>query len=180
MSPLLDSALSLGQEAEHAAAPLGIPLAVWQLANLIGFLAVLFYFVARPLTNLFRQRQLEVERRLKEAQERRADAAKLEAQVHERMAQLDRELAEIRARGVAEGEAARVELIQRAEQEAEAVRRQAEEEISRRLESAREQLRAAAAELTALAAREILSAEVTEEDRKRLFAESVAKLERPA
>ncbi len=180
MSPLLDSVLSLGQEAEHAAAPLGIPLAVWQLANLIGFLAVLFYFVARPLTNLFRQRQLEVERRLKEAQERRADAAKLEAQVHERMAQLDRELAEIRARGVAEGEAARVELIQRAEQEAEAVRRQAEEEISRRLEAAREQLRAAAAELTALAAREILSAEVTEEDRKRLFVESVAKLERQA
>jgi len=178
MRPLLDPALFLRQEAEHATGPLGIPLTVWQLANLIGFLAVLFYFVARPLTKLFRQRQLEVERRLKEAKEQRADAAKLEAQVHERMAQLDRELAEIRARGVAEGEAARVELIQRAEQEAEAVRRQAEEEIQRRLESAREQLRAAAAELTADAAREILAAEVTEEDRKRLFAESVAKLER--
>jgi F-type H+-transporting ATPase subunit b len=177
---LLFAALLFRQEGEHAAGPLGIPIVVWQLANLIGFLAVLLYFVARPMTNLFRQRQLEVERRLKEAQEQRAEAARLEAQIHERMAQLDRELAEIRARGVAEGEAARAELIQRAEQDAEAVRRHAEEEIARRLEAAVARLRAVAAELTASTAREILSSQMTEEDRKRLFAESVASLERRA
>jgi F-type H+-transporting ATPase subunit b len=174
--PIL-AAVLFRQEAEHAG-PLGVPLVVWQLLNLIGFLAVLLYFVARPLTKLFRQRQLEVERRVAEAKERRAEAAKFEAEIHERMARLDLELAEIRARGVAEGEAARAELIKRSEQEAEAVRRQAEEDINRRLELAKEQLRAVAAELTAATAREVLSAQLTDEDLRRLFEESVAHLER--
>ena len=168
--------LLLAQEGEHAG-PLGIPLFVWQLANLVGFVAVLLYFVARPLTRLFRQRQLDIERRVREAQERRAEAARLEAEIHERMARLDIELEEIRARGIAEGEAARAELLERAEREAEVVRRQAEEDIGRRLEEAKRQLRAAAAELTAASARDLLLAQVTEEDRRRLLAESVARLE---
>ena len=177
MRDLLFSAILFRLEGEHAG-PLGIPVVIWQAVNLIGFLAVLLYFVARPLTNLFRQRQLEMERRLKEAQDRRAEAARLEAEIHERMARLDRELAEIRARGVAEGEATRAELIRRAEQEADSVRRQAQEEIGRRLESAKAELRRVAAQLTATTAREILSGQMTEEDRRRLFEESVARLER--
>lgn len=180
MRELFLLALLLREEGQDAAGPFGIPTAVWALANLIGFLAALFYFVARPLTNLFRQRQLEVERRLKEAQDRRAEAARLEAEIHERMTRLDVEIAEIRARGVAEGEAARAELIQRAEQEVENVRRQAEVEIGRRLESAKEKLQRTAGELTAAAAREIVTSQMTEEDRRRLFAESVARLEKKA
>ncbi len=177
MRALFVPALLRLQEGEHAAL-LGIPAAVWQLVNLVGFLAVLLYFVARPMTKLFRQRQLDVERRLQEARERRAEAARLEAEVHERMARLEIDLAEILARGVAEGEAARAELVERADREAETVRRQAEEEIGRRLEDAKRQLRATAAQLTAEVAREIVLAEVTEEDRRRLFSESVERLEK--
>jgi len=163
---------------EHAAAgPLGIPVVVWQAVNLIGFLAALFFFVARPMTKLFRQRQLEVERRVLEAQEQRAEAARLEAEIHERMARLDREIAEILARGVAEGEAARADLIRRAEHDAENVRREAEEEIARRLEAARQDLKRAAAELTAAAARDQVASQITEEDRRRLLAEGIARLE---
>ena len=174
MSNLL---LLLSAEAEHSAGPLGIPNVIWQAVNLIGFLAALFYFVARPMTRLFRQRQLDIERRLQEAQERRAEAARLESEIHERMARLDRDVAEILARGVAEGEAARAELIGRVDQDAENVRRQAEEEINRRLEAARQELRRTAAELTAAAARELVAAQMTEEDRRRLLTESIARLE---
>jgi F-type H+-transporting ATPase subunit b len=169
--------LLLSAEGEHAAGLLGIPNVIWQAVNLIGFLAALFYFVARPMTRLFRQRQLDIERRFQEAQERRAEAARLESEIHERMARLDREVAEILARGVAEGETARAELIGRAKQDAENVRRQAEEEIGRRLEAARQELRRAAAELTAAAARELVAAQMTEEDRRRLLTESIARLE---
>ncbi|HTD53720.1 MAG TPA: ATP synthase F0 subunit B [Thermoanaerobaculia bacterium] len=169
--------LLLSAEGEHAAGPLGIPNVIWQAVNLIGFLAALFYFVARPMTRLFRQRQLDIERRLQEAQERRAEAARLESEIHERMARLDRDVAEILARGSAEGEAARAELIGRADQDAENVRRQAEEEINRRLEAARQELRRTAAELTATAARELVAAQMTEEDRRRLLTESIVRLE---
>lgn len=169
-----------GAPAEHGAGPLGVAQWIWQLANLLAFLAVLYYFAARPLTQMFRQRQLDVERRLKEAEERRAEAARLEAQIHERLARLDRDLAEVRARGVAEGEAARASLIERVDQEAERVRSDAEQEIERRLEAAKADLRRAAADLTAAAARELVAAQTTEEDRRRLLDESLGRLSQRA
>jgi F-type H+-transporting ATPase subunit b len=172
---LAASVLLLAQEGGHSG-PLGIPLFVWQLANLIGFLAVLLYFVARPLTRLFRQRQLDVERRLQEARDLRAEAARLEAEIHERMARLDVELEEIRARGIAEGEAARAELLERAERDAQAVARAADEQITRRLEAAKEELRLLAAELTTKSAAELLSTEINDEDRRRLLEDSVSRL----
>ncbi len=176
MTALLARALFAAGEAEHAAGFLGVPLWIWQLANLIAFLAVLFHFVARPLADAFRKRQLEVAERLRQAQERRAEAARLGAEIHERLARLDRELEEIRARGVAEGEAARAELMERAEQESERVRREAGQEIERRLAAAKGELRRAAADLTASAARQLLAGQLTEEDRRRLFEESLRQL----
>jgi len=170
--------LSLAQSetGEHAATFLGLPLWLWQLVNLALFLAVMLYFVARPLAAMFRKRQLEVEERLKEAKALRAEAARLETQVRERMVRLDQEIAEIRARGSAEGEAEREALSQRAAREAERVRLEAEEEIGRRLADAKQELRRTAADLTAVAAREMLAAQIDDQDRRRLLEESVARL----
>jgi len=173
---LLPPVLSAQTAAEHAGGPLGIPMWIWQLANLAAFLAVLGYFVARPLAQAFRKRQEDVEARAREGARRRAEAARLEAQIHERMAQLDRDLAEILARGLAEGEAARASLIEKADEEAEKVRREAEAEIERRLAAARDELRRAAADLTASSAKDLLSREVNEEDRRRLLGESLERL----
>jgi F-type H+-transporting ATPase subunit b len=172
----------LAQEAqEHAPTFLGLPLWLWQLANLVAFLAVLLYFVARPLAAMFRNRQLAVEERLREAKALRAEAERLGAEVHERMARLDDEIAEIRARGVAEGEAERAALTEKADREVERVRREAEQEIGRHLAAAKLELRRTAADLTAGAAREMLSAQITEEDRRRLLEEGVSQLaEKPA
>ena len=135
-------------EGEHAAGPLGIPLWIWQLANLVGFFGLLLYFVARPLAEMFRKRQLEVEERAKEARDRREQAARLETEIHERLGRLDQDLAEVRARGAAEGEAARAELLTRADLESERVRREAEAEIGRQLTLTKEELRRTATNLT--------------------------------
>ena len=168
--------LAASETEEHAATFLGIPLWIWQLANLVLFLGVLLYFVARPIAAMFRKRQLEVEERLREAKAMRAEAARLEADVHERMARLDVEISEIRARAVAEGEAERAALAERADREVERARREAEAEIERRLAAAKLDLKRTAAELTASSARGLLAAQITDDDRKRLLEESVARL----
>jgi len=178
---LLSSLALLAQEtAGHEAGLLGIPMWVWQLANLVGFLAALYYLVAKPLTKVFRDRQLAVEERLKQARERREEAARLEAEVHERMSQLEREIAEIRARGIAEGETARAELVARADQEAERVKREAAEEIDRRAATAIAELERAASDLVASAAVEVLSREINDDDRRRLLEESASRLQSEA
>jgi F-type H+-transporting ATPase subunit b len=167
----------LAQEAEeHASTFLGLPLWLWQLVNLVLFLGALLYFVARPLAAMFRNRQLAVEERLREAKALRAEAARLEAEVHERMARLDQEIAEIRARGLAEGETERTTLSEKADREVERVRREADEEIGRRLAAAKQELRRTAADLTAGVAREVLAAQINDEDRRRLLEESVTRL----
>lgn len=180
MTVLFSLVAALGAAEHEAEKFLGLPLWIWQLANLVGFLWVLGYLVARPLAQAFRRRQDAVEERIEEAKKKREEAARLETEIHERMARLDRELAEVRARGVKEGEEAKVALLQRADEEAGRVRREAEEEIARRLAFATEELRRTAADLTAAAAIERVSAEITEDDRRRLLAESVGSLSRPS
>jgi len=178
VSLLFSLAVAL-RAAEHEAETfLGLPIWIWQLVNLVAFLGVLGYFVARPLANAFRSRQDAVEERIRQARKQREEAARLETEIHERMARLDRELADVRARGVTEGEAARAELLERADVEAERVRREAEQEIARRLAFATQELRRTAADLTAAAAIEKVSSEITEEDRRRLLTESLGTLAR--
>ena len=161
---------------EHATRFLGVPLWIWQLANLVLFLGVLLYFVARPMAAMFRQRQLDVEKRLAEAKALREESARLAEQVKERMSRLDSEIADIRARGHAEGEIEQAALVERADREVERVRKEAEQEISRRLAAAKQELRKTAADLTAGVARDVLSAQITDDDRRRLLDESVARL----
>ncbi|HEY6928262.1 MAG TPA: ATP synthase F0 subunit B [Thermoanaerobaculia bacterium] len=168
--------LLFSEGAEAAKGPFGLPMTVWQLANLAGFLGALLYFVARPITNLFRLRQLDIAKRLADAERQRAEAARLEVQIHERLAALEHELEEVRVRGTAEGESARAELLKQAERDADTVGRSAQEQIARRLESAKEELRGLAAALTTKSAAELLSSEINDEDQHRLLQDSVSSL----
>jgi F-type H+-transporting ATPase subunit b len=162
---------------EEAAAFLGLPLWIWQVANLALFFALLAYFVARPLAQAFRKRQEEVAARGREAERLRGEAARLGAEIRERLSKLDFELSDVLARGAAEGEAERAALVARANGEAERVKKESIEEIERRLAAAHEALRQAAADLVASSAREIVAREITEDDRRRLLEEGVARLE---
>ena len=66
----------LQEEGHHAEKFLGISLPIWQLLNLVLFLAVLVYFVAKPMSTAFRNRQLEVEKRTREASRARSKSGR--------------------------------------------------------------------------------------------------------
>ena len=159
---------------------LGLPVWIWQTANLVLFFGLLARFVARPLAQAFRKRQEAVEHQRVEAERLGHEAQRLAAQVRERLSRLDTEMAEVRARGVTEGEAERAALAARADQEAERVQREAGEEIERRTASARARLERAASDLVASAATELLSREINAEDRRRLLEDSVSRLKSDA
>jgi F-type H+-transporting ATPase subunit b len=172
VSALLSALLS-SEEEGHASSWLGLPITLWQALNLVLFLAVLIYFVAKPMSAAFRKRQEEIEERRRQAEKQRADVDRLSSDIRERTAKLEREIDEIRKQGVAEGEAARAELAARADEEVVRVGREAKEEIDRRMAAAREDLRRAAADLTASSAEAILAREINDADRKRLLSESL-------
>ena len=92
------------------------------------------------------------------------------------MARLEREVVEIRARARRTARARGRRSSSARDQEAERIRKDSEEEIARRVTAAKAELRAVAADLTATTAREIVAREITDEDRRRLLADSVERL----
>jgi F-type H+-transporting ATPase subunit b len=169
--------LLLVQEEGHAPEKfLGIPLTVWQLVNLVLFLGVLIYFVAKPMSAAFRARQLEVEKRAKDAEHRRAEVDRLAREIEDRTARLEREIEEIRKQGIQDGASAKEELVARADAEVERTRKEAQEEIARRLAEAKAELQQSAAALTAGRASEILAREINADDRRRLIEDGVSGL----
>ena len=169
--------LLLLQEEGHAAGKfLGIPLAVWQLLNLVLFLAVLIFLVAKPMAAAFGKRQREVERRAQEAEKRRAEVDRLSREIEQRTLRLESEIEDIRRQGLTDGESARAELAARADEEAARAGREAQEEISRRLAEAKAELRRTAAEITAQHAFEILKREINDEDRHRILEDGAERL----
>ena len=173
-SPIL---AALSEEAEEAAKFLGLPMWIWQLANLVLFVGLLLYFVAKPLGAAFRKRQEDIEERRRDAEKKRAAVENLAAEIRTRTAAIEKEMVEIRDRGRADGADAQRALAERADAESERIRREAGEEIERRLAAARAELRREAASLTAEKATEILAREITPADRERLLDDSVSSLE---
>ena len=162
--------------AEHAEKFLGLPMWIWQSANLALFLFLLYRFVGRPLAAAFRKRQEAVEAERKEAEKLKSEAERLSAEIRERLARLDGEIAAVAAQGKADGEAERAALISRADQEAERVKRDAAEEIERRAASARADLEKVASGLVASSAIDLLTREINDADRRRLLEDSVERL----
>ena len=173
-SPIL---AALAEEAEEAAKFLGLPMWIWQLANLVLFVGLLLYFVAKPLGAAFRKRQEDIEERRRDAEKKRASVDNLAAEIRTRTAAIEKEMVEIRDRGRTDGVDAQRALAERADAESERIRREAGEEIERRLAAARAELRREAASLTAEKATEILAREITSADRERLLDDSVSSLE---
>jgi F0F1-type ATP synthase membrane subunit b/b' len=166
----------LAEESGHGGTFLGLPIWIWQIVNLVGFFAVLIYFVARPMAEAFRKRQVEVEQRARAAETHRADVQRLAGEIRERTARIEREIEEIRRQGQADGGETRKALAARADEESDRIRKDTAEEIDRRVAAARGELKLAAADLTAAAAADLLSREITADDRERLLADSVDRL----
>jgi F-type H+-transporting ATPase subunit b len=162
--------------AEHAEKFLGLPMWIWQTANLALFLYLLYRLLGRPLAAAFRKRQEAVEAERKESERLKAEAERLTGEIRQRLSRLDGELAAVAAQGKADGEAERTALASRADQEAERVKREAAEEIARRVAAARSDLEQVASGLVASTAVELLSREINDEDRRRLLADSVERL----
>jgi F-type H+-transporting ATPase subunit b len=174
--PALFSLLASSEQGGHAATWLGLPIWIWQSANLAIFFFLLYWFVLRKITALFRAKQLEVEERFRVAQKQRHDAERVADEIRERMTKVEREMEVIRAQGRADGEVEKAALFERAEQEAARVRQEAEAQIARQTADAVKELRAVAADLTASTAREIVEKLIDDADRRRLLEEGVQKL----
>ena len=154
----------------------GIPDHWWKLVNLLTFLAVLIWFVGRPLGRFLDARRRNIGQQFEDARDKLQRAEQLRAEVETRLANVQKELNEVRARAEREAnrEVTRIEAEAKAEEERFLGR--VDEEITRRTADVRRRLAEDTASLTAQMARELLSREITGSDRARLLQRSLTAL----
>jgi F-type H+-transporting ATPase subunit b len=161
---------------DHGQKHFGVPDWFWLALNLTLFLYVLARFVGRPMAEFLDSRRGQIRQQLDAAEQKLAEAEKLRADVAARLARVDDELAELRDRAERDSRAEADAILAQANLDQERFLQRVAEEISRRQDGARQQLAQDTAALTARLTHELLSRELTEADRSRLFDRSLEAL----
>lgn len=162
-----------GEGKEEPQTYFGIPAWILKLANMILFLGVLGYFLGGPVKNALAARREQIQRDAEESRARRAKADQLASDIQARLTQIENDVRAIHERAIAEGERQKNELIAAAEAEAQKILQSARNEVDNRLKHARHELTEYAGELAAQRAEQLLREQTTDQDRQRLFNESV-------
>ena len=166
----------LAEEGERAAGFLGIPTPVWQAVNLASFLALLWYFLKKPVAEFFGNRRAEIAKTLVKAEEDRRRAEALAAELTRRLAEIETELAKIKDAARHDAEAEHAALLKQTEDDSARFLARAASDVDNRVRTAKAELTAYAGDLAVEVAREMLAKNVTPEDEKRLVTEGVAEL----
>lgn len=166
---------------EHAAQTfLGLPVQVYWTLNLFAFLGILAYAAGPALVRFLEDKQQQLAHQLADARRQQEEAATMATRLEGQVAELRRELEELTARAEREGERERQEILAEAERERARIEATVEVEIAQALQQARQQLTAHAARLAAELAEQRLATGLSREDKKRIFRDNLARLERKA
>ncbi len=152
---------------------LGMPAWIFKLVNMILFVGVLWYFLAGPIKKGLADRHQKIRGEAEEARARRAKADQLASDIEARLKQIESDVRSIRERAEADGERQKRELIAAAEAEAQKILQAARHEVDNRVKHARQELTEYAGQLAADRAEQLLRENITDEDRRKLFADSV-------
>jgi len=158
---------------DNGAKHLGIPDFIWLPVNLTLFLYVLQRYVGRPMSALLDARREGIAEELAHARNQLEEADRLQADMKKRLSDIEGELAEIKAQAEADGAAEAERIAAQASLDEERFLKRVDDEISRREAETRARLAQDTADLTAQLARDLLSRDMTDADRRRVFDRSL-------
>jgi len=149
---------------------------VWAVINFAVLFFLLQKFLFRPVMSMMEKRRQEISANLKQAEEARQEAARLQAEYRQQLAAAQREAQEIMDRAVRAAEEAKARLVSEAQAEAARLRDRAVEAIAQEKDKALAELREEVTSLAIAAASRIIRRTMTEEDERRLVEEFAREL----
>lgn len=149
---------------------------VWAVINFGILFFLLRKFLFRPLMGMMEKRRQEISANLKQAEEARQEASRLQAEYRQQLAAAQREAQEIIDRAVRAAEEAKARLVSEAQAEAARVRDRALEAIVQEKEKALAELREEVTDLAIGVASRIIRRAMTEDDERRLVEEFAREL----
>jgi F-type H+-transporting ATPase subunit b len=148
----------------------------WRIINTIALLALLGYFLKKPLASFFSERKVRIARDLEEAKEQRARAESLIKEYQQKIADMEKELDKMRMElsksAEAEGEKIVANASRMAASVVEAARLTADQEVRK----AKAALKNEAVDLAMGMAEALVREKITDEDRQRITEDYLAKV----
>jgi F-type H+-transporting ATPase subunit b len=166
-----------GHGGEHSAPALDIGKVAIQGINLAIFLGILVYFARRPILDSLANRANNVRRELDEAARMRDEAEARYREIEEKLATLDKRIADLKEDAQRDADADAARIAERAEADAARLKETAERTIREEAARARSEIRREVVEQAAALARETVRQNVGPDDQSRLqgeFMRSVA------
>jgi F-type H+-transporting ATPase subunit b len=162
-------AILVDEGVKHA----GVPDYIWLSLNLTLFLYILQRFIGRPMGAFLETRREGIAEELQNARRQLEEADRLQAEVSKRLADLENEVEEMKARAATDAQAEVEKIADQTQIEEERFLKRVDDEITRREAETRQRLAQDTADLTAQLARELLEKEMTDEDRRQVFERSL-------
>ncbi|RMG59553.1 MAG: hypothetical protein D6713_05220 [Deltaproteobacteria bacterium] len=147
-----------------------------QAVNFTILVAVLVYFLRKPLSQFLKERKELLIKAMEEAEKANKEAREKLSEVEEKLNKLGEEVEKLNRsmEEEAEREAERIKELSR--KEIERIKEQTEFAAQQELKKAKEAIQREAAELAVKTASDIITRSITDEDQKRFIEESIEKI----
>ena len=153
-------------------------LIIWTTVS-FGMLVLLLYKVALPpILTLLAEREKLVKDSIDQAVANRERSEGLLAEYRDKLARVSDQAEQMIQAAKAEGEKLRMEILERAEKQAEFIAEKSRQDLSREKDKIIAEVRQSTAELVALAAGKVIRRLIKPEDNRRLIEESLLEAER--
>jgi F-type H+-transporting ATPase subunit b len=161
---------------EGHSSPWTTSMLLWRVVNTIALLALLIYFIKKPLVSFFTERKAKIERDLAEAVELRQKAEELIKEYQTKLAGMEQELEKMRGelQKAAEGESLKV--ISNAEKMATAIVESAKIAAEQEVRKAKITLKDEAVTMAVEMAESLIREKISDDDRKRIVEDYLVKV----
>jgi len=162
--------------AEGGSSPWTTSMLLWRVVNTVALLALLVYFLKKPLVNFFKERKAKIENDLAEAVEQRQRAEELIREYQSKLAGMEQELQKMRGelQKAAEGESLKV--ISNAEKMASAIIESAKIAAEQEVRKAKIALKDEAVTLAVEMAESLIREKISDDDRKKIVEDYLVKV----
>ncbi|MGD9819733.1 MAG: hypothetical protein AB7V04_13710 [Desulfomonilaceae bacterium] len=151
-------------------------LLLWRVINTLALVALLVYFIKKPLVTFFRERKANIARELEEAKEKRDEALRLIEDYKTKLAGMEQELAKMTAELKKAAESDSQKVVLNAEKLSSAMIESAKLTAEQEVRKARILLKNEAVELAVTMAEALIKEKINDQDRKRIVEDYLVKV----
>ena len=148
----------------------------WRVMNFIVLMIILVKFAAKPIGASLAGRQKRIKDEIEDLQTKRAEAERSYREFEAKLASVEKDIDKIVEKAVAQAELEKVKIIERAEQAAADIKRQAEMAVQKEVMEARRTLKNDVAEKAAAMAETLIVNNLTAADQVKIVEDYLAKV----